>query len=279
MLELPRARWSKAMMLCSGKTWVAAMLLALAACSANGSSSDGTGDTSGTGSTGDDDGGGGTGSGTDGGTGTGTDGSDGGDDGTDGSSDDGQTDGTSGDGGTTDTDTGDPEGAVVLQNDSWTSFDGLKWQGWPAPDDCIASVYEIDNQDYPFDIYSIRVIIGNDDATETFRVGVWEVNNQNVPTAEIDSAEVEIQGNAAQIPEIKLEGLLDVPTISSGTFAAVVCHVDHMGAPSFATDYDGDVSADHNFVWQDISGEWVQAPDFFGIDGDFILRAVIIPQP
>lgn len=254
------------------------MLFAVAACSANGSSSDGTGgETSGDGGTGDDDGGG-TGSGTDGGTGSGTGGGTG-DDGTDGSSDDGQTDGTSGDGGTTDTDTGDPEGAVVLQNDSWTSFDGLSWQAWPAPDDCIASVYDIDNAYYPFDIYSIRVIIGNDDATETFRVGVWEVNNQNEPTAEIDSAEVEIQGNAAQIPEIKLEGLLDVPTINNGTFAAVVCHVDHMGAPSFATDYDGDVSADHNFVWQDISGEWVQAPDFGGISGDFILRAVIIPQP
>jgi hypothetical protein len=218
----------------------------------------------------------------DGGTGTGTDG--GGDDGTDGTSgDDGQTDGTSGDDGGTDTDTGDPEGAVVLQNDSWTSFDALNWQGWPASNDCIASVYEIDNQHYPFDIYSVRVIIGDNSmepATETFRVGIWEVNNQNEPTTEIDGAELEIEGNAAQIPEIKLEanGIV-VPTINDGTFAAVVCHVDHMGAPSFATDYDGDVSADHNFVWQDISGEWVQAPDFGGISGDFILRAVIIPQP
>jgi hypothetical protein len=243
------------------------------------SKDDGDGGDDGTGSASDAGGDGTSGqTGDDGGSDDGTDG--GGDDGTDGTSDDGGDDGTGGtsdDGG--DPDTGDPEGAVVLQNDSWTSFDGLNWQGWPGPDDCIASVYEIDNQDYPFEIYSIRVIIGNADATEDFRVGIWEVNNQNVPTTEIDSEVVPIQGNAAQIPEIKLAdaGIL-VDPINNGTFAAVVCHVDHMGAPSFATDLDGDVVADRNFVWQDISGEWVQAPDFFNIDGDFILRAVIIPQ-
>lgn len=213
---------------------------------------------------------------TSGDAGTATDG--GGDDGTATGGDDG---GTATDGGGTGTggsgDTSD-EGLVVLQNDDWPPGGGGTVQAWPGPGDCIAAVYGIDASYYPFSIEAIRVLIGGGSDTQPYDIAIWDVDDQNLPTSEIAGAEVQLSGNAG-MHEIDLDAEgITVPTITDGTFAAVACHVDHRGEPSFVADADGTVSAEGNFVYQVATDEWVPSPDFFmGVDGDFILRAVIRP--
>ncbi|HWB81597.1 MAG TPA: hypothetical protein VG755_41835, partial [Nannocystaceae bacterium] len=118
--------------------------------------------------------------------------------------------------------------------------------------------------------------IGGADDTQTFEVGIWEVDDNGFPSAPIDSVEIDIAGNVEL--SIDVEGMLDVPTIDSGSFATVMCHVDHMGTPSIAIDVDGSVDGDHNFVFQMIDGDWVRSPDFFGTSGDFILRTTVRPM-
>lgn len=174
--------------------------------------------------------------------------------------------------------TGGLEGDV-LRNDSWTPTDALVWQSWPGPDDCWASVFSPDNAQYPFDVVGAVAAIGGGGGTETFSVGVWEVDNQGMPTAEIDSTTFQVDGGTMALTEVDLGGLA-VPTFTmmNQDFALVMCHTDHMGAPSIAIDADGTVDASHNWVYQQVMGSWVQSPDFFGIDGDFILRAVIMPM-
>ena len=168
-------------------------------------------------------------------------------------------------------------GDVTLQNDSWTEADGLTWETWAGVGDCWASTYAIDPSLYPFDIVGVQVAIGGATTTETFSVGVWQVDGNGTPATAIDTAMVDMTGEESFDP-IDLTGLLDVPTITDGEFALVMCHTDHMGAPSIAIDTDGTVDANRNFVYRGFQDQWSSAPDFFGIDGDFIMRAVVRPQ-
>jgi hypothetical protein len=167
---------------------------------------------------------------------------------------------------------------VWLQNDSFTPNDGIEWQLWPGIGDCWAAMYDIDQRLYPFDIVALEVAIGGADGTQTFEVGVWTVDGNNGPGEAIDTAMVDIEGNVGFEPHVDLEALLDVPTIESGSFAVVMCHTGHMGAPSIGTDVDGTVDARNNWAYQIASDEWVQAPDFFdGIEGDFVMRTGVRP--
>jgi hypothetical protein len=184
-------------------------------------------------------------------------------------------DSSSGPGGSS-SETGTPGDTVTLQNDGFTPEMGLFWQTWPMPDDCWASTYEIDPSLYPFDIVGVMIAIGGAPDTATFEFGIWSVDGDGLPDAPMGgTAMVDIEGDV-QNPDLDVAALLDVPTIDSGSFAVVFCHVDHMGAPSIGIDQDGSVDAAHNFI-RDDGGDWVPSPDFFNTDGDFILRAIVQP--
>jgi hypothetical protein len=187
-----------------------------------------------------------------------------------------ETSSTTGEPQTTST-TGDGD-LVWLQNDSYTPGDSIQWQIWAGIGDCWAAMYEIDNGLYPFDIVELEVAIGGAGGTQTFEVGVWTVDGNNGPGEPIDTAMVDIEGDVGFEPHIDLEGLLDIPTIENGSFAVVMCHTEHMGSPSIATDADGTVDGQNNWVYQITTEEWVQAPDFFGgIEGDFVMRTGVRP--
>jgi hypothetical protein len=185
---------------------------------------------------------------------------------------------TTGEPGESSGDSGQPLDGDVLQNDSWTPADSLVWQTWPNTTDCWASVFAADAAQYPFDIVGAIVAIGNGAGVFTFEVAVWEVDNMGMPTAELASRTIDIDGGTSSLTEIDLSGLGLAPIMGNDEFALVMCHTEHMGPPSIAIDADGTVDAGRNWVYQQAMGEWVPSPDFFGIDGDFILRAVIMPQ-
>lgn len=188
---------------------------------------------------------------------------------------------TTGEGSTTEEPPPETTGGVdgdVLQNDSWTPVDPLTWQTWASADDCWASVFSADNSQYPFELVGARAAIGGGGGVETFTVGVWEVDNQGMPTTEIDSRTFDVDGATTNLTDVDLTGL-NVPPfmMMNQDFALVMCHTSHMGEPSIAIDADGTVDASRNWVFQQVMGEWVPSPEFFGTSGDFILRAIIMP--
>lgn len=185
---------------------------------------------------------------------------------------------TTGEPGESSSDTGPSLQGDVLQNDSWTPADSLVWQTWPNTNDCWASTFAAAASQYPFEVVGAIAAIGNGDGVHTFEIAVWEVDNQGVPSMELASRTVDIDGGTTSLTEIDLSGLGVPPFMNNDELALVMCHTEHMGLPSIAIDADGTVDASRNFVFQQAMGEWVPAPDFFGIDGDFILRAVIMPQ-
>lgn len=178
----------------------------------------------------------------------------------------------------TDTSGGMLEGDV-LQNDSWTPMDALSFQTWPSTGDCWASVFSADASQYPFEVVGAIAAVGGGGGTETFSVAVWEVDNQGMPSTEIDSTTFDVDGSTTELTEVDLSGLGVPPfMMMNDDFALVMCHTGHMAEPSIAIDQDGTVDAARNWVYQQIMGEWVPSPEFFGTEGDFILRAVIMPM-
>jgi hypothetical protein len=166
---------------------------------------------------------------------------------------------------------------VVLVNDGWTPTEAIEFQTWANQQDCWASVFTADAADYPFDIVGARVAIGGGGDVVTFSAAVWTVDNQGTPDTELATTTFDVDGAIMDLTDVDLSGL-GLATIDGGDFAIVMCHTEHMGSPSIAIDADGSVDAARNWVFQQAMGVWVPSPEFFGIDGDFILRAIIQPQ-
>jgi len=176
-------------------------------------------------------------------------------------------------------DTGPSLEGEVLQNDSWTPADSIVWQEWPNQEDCWASVFQADASQYPFEIVGAIAAIGDAKGTFEFGIGVWAVDNMGMPETELASSSIAIDGATGDLTEIDFATLgLTLDPVEMGDFAIVMCHTEHMGQPTIAIDTDGTITEGNNWVFQQAMGEWVEAQDFFGIDGDFILRAVIQPQ-
>lgn len=176
------------------------------------------------------------------------------------------------------TETQPPLEGEVLQNDSWTPADGLVWQTWPGAGDCWASTFSAGPQQAPFELVGAIAAIGGGGGVETFDIGVWEVDNQGTPSTELAATTVDVDGGTSDLTMVDLSGL-GVPAFGNNQdFALVMCHAAHMSEPSIAIDMDGNVDASRNWVLQQAMGDWVPSPDFFGINGDFILRAVIQPM-
>ena len=126
---------------------------------------------------------------------------------------------TTGEPGESSSDTGQPLDGDVLQNDSWTPADALVWQTWANSGDCWASVLAADPSQYPFEIVGAVVAIGNGDGVHTFEIGVWEVDNQGMPTAALGSAlRAAALGAAAPLPLVVLAAWAAVLTLTARRF-------------------------------------------------------------
>lgn len=166
---------------------------------------------------------------------------------------------------------------VILQNDGFVSGQQVGFQGGFIVDECWASVYEPDPGDYPFTIEGATMLIGGSNDQASFLIAVYEVDGSNTPTTSLAEAEFAVNGSQDQCAYVDFDTLLlDAGTIESGKFAIVVCHTLHAGYPSIARDGDGTITP--NLNWIKASGlGWVQSQTL-GLQGDWIMRAVIAPQ-
>jgi hypothetical protein len=192
--------------------------------------------------------------------------------------------GDTGDGGTTgggDTTSGggdpcNPPG-VILQNDGFVNGQQVGFQGGFIVDECWASVYEPEAGHYPFTIEGATMLVGGSFDQAAFLIAVYEVDGSNMPTTELGQGEIAIDGSQDRCAHVDFNSLLlDAGTIESGKFAIVVCHTLHAGYPSIARDGDNTITG--NLNWIKASGiGWVQSQTF-GLQGDWIMRAIIDPQ-
>jgi hypothetical protein len=190
----------------------------------------------------------------------------------------GDTGGTSG-GDTTTGGGGDPcnPPGVILQNDGFVSGQQAGFQGGFIVNECWASVYQPDPSHYPFTIEGATMLIGGSSDQAAFLIAVYEVDGSNMPTTSLAEAEFAVNGSQDQCAHVDFNTLLlDAGTIESGRFAIVVCHTLHDGYPSIARDVDNTITGNLNWIKAQGIG-WVQSQTL-GLQGDWVMRAVIDPQ-
>jgi hypothetical protein len=239
-----------------------------------------------------DDGGGGAGTATSSGPGTsggpGESGSAGGDTasgpGSDGSESDGGPAGSTGTtteappGDSTDGTTGAGIVPIDLTNDGWADNGAVFFQGGFAVGECWGSTFVPEAEHYPFEVIGARMVVGGEDAgSADFTIAIWSVDETGQPLEELSVGTTNINGDDNSLDSVPLDVIgVEVPPITEGEFAIVVCFADHAGFPGIAADSDGLTHRARNWIRLE-DGTGANAADL-GVSGDFITRATILPQ-
>jgi len=168
---------------------------------------------------------------------------------------------------------------VTLVNDGWAPGETANFMGGFVATECWASTFVPEPDDYPFEVDSTRMIVGGEKRTrdQMFTVGLWTVDKNNMPQTELSSATVVLTGQPADIDVVNFPiAGIESPVFTEGNFALVGCLAKHDNLPAIAADVDGQIDhPDRNWIRIE-SGEWMQSTAF-GVGGDWIMRAVILP--
>lgn len=167
---------------------------------------------------------------------------------------------------------------IELFNDGWIDGNNVSLQGGFVQDECWASVYVPDEDHYPFVVDAVRMLVGGADVDDTFpfTLSLYTVDGENRPDMEIGTASVDLTGMAGDFDVVNLGVAgIESPVITEGNFAIAVCFSSHDGFPGIAADSDGGLDyPDRNWIFS--GGTWTQSGDF-GLTGDWIMRAVVLP--
>lgn len=125
----------------------------------------------------------------------------------------------------------------------------------------------------PVLLRKVRFLVGPD-GTETITLKIYEESGAAIPGAEIFSQDYAILGSTDFLMQVDLtaEGIL----IAGGDSIRVSLKYNHAGTPAIARDDDGSILPDRNWIYADGIG-WVDSM-FFGLTGDWIIRAIVEPQ-
>ncbi len=135
--------------------------------------------------------------------------------------------------------------------------------------ECWASVYEPQPSDYPFTPEYVEVFIGPD-GDGYFEVSVWTVDADNIPEDRLGVEAGYFTGETDEIGSFSFaEAEVDLPVITEGKIAAVMCFEGHSSSPTIAND-DGLDYEDRNLIYAAGVG-WGTNKDF-GVKGDWIMR-------
>jgi hypothetical protein len=119
----------------------------------------------------------------------------------------------------------------------------------------------------------VELLYGPVDDPGNAIVRVYPDTGVAVPGTEIFSATVELAPADATILRIELAGAAIL--VPAGDFRVAI-EFDHDGAPSVAADGDGTILGSRNWIYS--TGSWISSQTA-GLDGDWIIRAVITVPP
>src|SRR5205814_2656697 len=164
-----------------------------------------------------------------------------------------------------------PAQDTILHNDSFKAGDAVVF------DDAFyagerAAVRLLPPGPFPMQVTRAQLILGQRPGTETIRLKVWEDAAQTVdPGAQLFSADFTLTSSDTLLQEIDLRSY---GIFVSGPFRLGVEFLQNP-PPSISYDSDGIGAVDRNFVCNE-AGEWHVAEPY-GIEGDWILRAGVVP--
>ena len=159
--------------------------------------------------------------------------------------------------------------AQELRNDGYTMADGASFSSAFVAGEIAASRFTAPG---PARVTRVRLLFGGNTASATVTLRIWADAAGAAPGAELYSGDFMITG-ADGFSEADLS-FDDVRV--SGAFRVGI-EVMAGGLPALATDRDGTISAENNFIRLTGLG-WAGATSA-GFTGDWVLRAVVVPDP
>ncbi|CAN5816862.1 hypothetical protein BH11MYX3_BH11MYX3_26840 [soil metagenome] len=156
---------------------------------------------------------------------------------------------------------------VELKNDGFQSGGAASFQTGFVAGEAGASRFvapEADRQ-----LLKLQLLFGGATTTQTVTVRVFDDRlGTDTPGTELFMGDFEITGADSAMHELDLSGSNVIVT----TQFRISIEFQHDGAPSIATDGDGNVAADRNYIYA--SGMWKKS-SAVGLTGDWVIRAFI----
>jgi hypothetical protein len=170
-----------------------------------------------------------------------------------------------------------PLGAVekTLQNDSFTGTGPvicITGQSF-AEGEIAAARLTPAPTDYPFELLSILILACPNGSQADLVVKVWEDDGSSPDPGDLRYEEIfTLYGSDMALNEIDLDPF-DI-VITEGTIRVGIEYLFGPASTGIATDIDGHVFPQPNFIYAIPPSAWVPA-DTLGVNGDWILRVVI----
>lgn len=130
----------------------------------------------------------------------------------------------------------------------------------------------------PCSLESVSLLLGGSADTVPIVLHIWDDPLGNVDPGSlvyIDSFSLTGSNNALQLIDLSAAN-----AIVTGPFRVGI-EFTHAGLPSIASDTDGTIAADENFILADVSPLgfiWFRSADL-EVTGDWIIRASVAPEP
>jgi hypothetical protein len=167
--------------------------------------------------------------------------------------------------------------AAVLQNDGWSSGQPAFFQsGFVAGE--IGAVRLVPTIACPCRVEKVSLLFGGSTATQTVSIQFWDdPGGSDAPGTPLGVPfDVALTGANDVLHEVTLVGDVFV----NGPFRVGI-EFQHDGLPSIARDADGTIDSSSNFICVDLVASecvWFRSSDF-GVTGDWVIRATIVPEP
>ncbi len=156
---------------------------------------------------------------------------------------------------------------VELKNDGFQSGGAASFQTGFVAGEAGASRFVAPAADRQ--LLKLQLLFGGGTATQAVTVRVFDDRSgTDAPGGELFMGDFEITGADAAMHELDLRSSNVIVT----TQFRVSIEVQHDGAPAIATDGDGNVAADRNYIFA--SGTWKKS-SAVGLTGDWVIRAFI----
>ena len=185
-------------------------------------------------------------------------------------------------------------GQAQLQNDDFSDGDQASYQTGFVRDECFATVFVPEDEDYPFTLTSVDLLYGgaaSNGADYIMTVGFHQLDDEDMSKANagtgLGEEGVGLADNTYVIQRITIE---DLEIVSAGGYlsdyefewgnpAVFLCFTDDhpesgSGQPGPANDTDGNrpTFAERNYI--NIGTGWKESGDF-GVRGDWIMRLCV----
>jgi len=162
--------------------------------------------------------------------------------------------------------------AVELANDGYVENGSAAFQAGFVGGE-IGAVRLVPDQG-PVTVERVRLLFGGDAVSRDVVLHIWDDSAEALePGAELYSGIHSVTGFDTALQEINLSGESIVVT---GPFRVGIEFVA-AGLPSIARDDDGTIDASRNFVF--VSGPGWTGAQSAGLVGDWVIRAVVVPEP